>query len=118
MKDGPDISIAAALIGDPAARQYGHGPDVGLFAEAYSARRNSSRGIHWNRLFGSEPCSVAARISIGEKRNEGHALASGDHWQKLRDRGLEMVGRLVRAPSGLVDVELEDKELSGLVGER
>jgi hypothetical protein len=118
MKDGPDISITAALIGDPARANMVMALMSGPFAEAYSARRNSSRGIHRNRLFGSEPCSGAAGISIGEKRNEGHALASGDRWQKLRDRGLEMVGRLVRAPSGLVDVELEDKELSGLVGER
>src|ERR1700730_13121269 len=50
--------------------------------------------------------------SVGEKRNEGHALAPRDRWQKLRDRGLEMVGRLMRAPGGLVDVELEDKESS------
>jgi hypothetical protein len=28
-------------------------------------------------------------------------------WQKLRHRGLETVGRFMRAPGGLVDVELE-----------
>ena len=31
-------------------------------------------------------------------------LAPRDLWQKLRDRGLGMVGRFMRAPGGLVDV--------------
>src|SRR5882724_4432047 len=79
-----------------------------------TARPPPSPGIHRSRL---EPCSVTAvgsifRLdrSIGEKRNEGHALAPRDPGQKLHDRGLEMVGRLMRGPGGLVDVELEDKE--------
>jgi hypothetical protein len=38
---------------------------------------------------------------------KGTRLAPRDLWQKLRHRGLEMVGRFMRAPGGLVDVELE-----------
>jgi hypothetical protein len=35
---------------------------------------------------------------------KGTRLAPRDLWQKLRHRGLEMVGRFMRAPGGLVDV--------------
>jgi hypothetical protein len=35
---------------------------------------------------------------------KGTRLAPRDLWQKLRDRALEMVGRFMRAPGGLVDV--------------
>ena len=38
---------------------------------------------------------------------KGTRLAPRNLWQKLRDRALEMVGRFMRAPGGLVDVELE-----------
>src|SRR5882672_12632881 len=60
--------------------------------------------------------------SVGQKRDERHAFPSCDPWEKLSDCRFEVVGRLMRAPGGFVDIELEDEELQrvfrGAIGEK
>jgi hypothetical protein len=66
VKDGPNISITAAQIGDPAG-QYGHGPDVGGLAHDGRTRRGSGR----NPVDGERASRKARILRIVISRKEG-----------------------------------------------